>query len=29
LIEAGGFVVTTHVAPDKPELPIEVFVARG
>jgi SAM-dependent methyltransferase len=29
LITAGGFRVSTHVAPDKPELPVEVFVARG
>ena len=29
LIAAGGFQVSTHLAPDKPELPIEVFVARG
>jgi SAM-dependent methyltransferase len=29
LIEAGGFQVSTHVAPDDPELPIEVFVGRG
>ena len=29
LITAGEFRVSTHVAPDKPDLPIEVFVARG
>jgi SAM-dependent methyltransferase len=29
LIDAAGFRVTTQVAPDDPELPIEVFVGRG
>jgi len=29
LIEAAGFRVSTHVAPDEPELPIELFVGRG
>jgi len=29
LLEAAGFRTSTHVAPDEPDLPIEVLVGRG